>query len=151
MSTRWLSLETTVTRTLRLYQLLRSYFLSQEVRSNLSSYICRSHDKRFSFFLPNALQSFVNFNKYLQKEERLISRLHDQIQQFIKRIACKFLQIDLVTNEDIFSDDIMFFSNSSITFQYNHLGSFTLLFVCGECMGWYSEMCHGGYLHKKAT
>ena len=35
VSTRWLCLDTAVTRTLRLYQPLRSYFLSQEVRPNL--------------------------------------------------------------------------------------------------------------------
>ena len=31
------------------------------------------------------------------------------------------------------------FSKSSITFHYKHLGSFTLFFVCAECMGWYFE------------
>ena len=31
------------------------------------------------------------------------------------------------------------FLKNSITFQYNHLGSFTLLFVCSECMGWYFQ------------
>ena len=35
VSTRWLCLDTAVTRILRLYQPLRSYFLSQEVKPNL--------------------------------------------------------------------------------------------------------------------
>ena len=58
----------------------------------------------FLFFYQYALQSFINFNKYLQKEEPLLSRLHDQIQQFLKRITCKFLQIDFVASVDMFSD-----------------------------------------------
>ena len=58
----------------------------------------------FLFFYQYALQGFVNFNKYLQREEPLISRLHDQIQQFLNRIACKFLQIGFVANGDMFSD-----------------------------------------------
>ena len=58
----------------------------------------------FLFFYQYALQSFVSFNKYLQREEPLISGLHDQIQQFLARIACTFLQIDFVENRDMFSD-----------------------------------------------
>ena len=105
----------------------------------------------FLFFYQYALQSFVSFKKYLQKEEPLLSRLHDQIQQLLKRISCKFLQIGFVGNEDMFSGewrkqenqksgsfdlwyffliffDVVFFRNV----QYNHLGSFTLFF----CLRW---------------
>ena len=88
---------------------MRSYFLSQEVRSNrLERLEALSEDLMTEvflfFFYRYALQGFVNFNKYLQREEPLISRLHDQIQQFINRIACKFLQIGFVENGDMFSD-----------------------------------------------
>ena len=35
--------------------------------------------------------------------------------------------------------DIIFFLKSSMTFQYNYLDSFTLLFACGEWMRWYLQ------------
>ena len=108
MSTRWLSLETAVTRTLRLYQPLRSYFLSEEDGPNclerLEALLADLMTEVFLFFYQYALQSFVNFNKYLQREEPLISRLPDQIQQFLKRIACKVIQIDFVANGGMFTD-----------------------------------------------
>ena len=58
----------------------------------------------FLFFYQYILQNFDNFNKYHQGEESLISRLHDLIQQLLKRIACKFLQIGFVANGDMFRD-----------------------------------------------
>ena len=83
VSTRWLSLETVVTQTLRLYQPLRSYFLSQEVRPNqlerLEALLADPMAEVVLFFYQYALQRFNNINKYLQREEALISRLHDQI------------------------------------------------------------------------
>ena len=57
-----------------------------------------------TYLMYGRLLSFVNFNKYLQREEPLILRLHDRILQFLKRIARKFLQIDFVANGDMFSD-----------------------------------------------
>ena len=109
MSTRWLSLKTPVTRSLQLYQPLQSYFfLSQEARPNCLEkpevLFAGPITGAFLFFYQYTLQSSVNCNKYLQREESLLSRLHDQIQQFLKRIACKFLQIDFAANGDIFSD-----------------------------------------------
>ena len=87
---------------------MRSYFLSQEVRPSclekLEALFADPMTEVFLFFYQYALQKFVNFNKCLQREEPLISRLHDQIQQFLKMIACKFLQIDFVANGDMFSD-----------------------------------------------
>ena len=108
VSTRWLSLETAVTPTLRLYQPLQSYFLSQKNRPNclerLEALFADLMTDVFLFFYQYALQSFVNFDKYLKREELLTSRLHDQIQQFLERIACKFIQIVFVANGDMFSD-----------------------------------------------
>ena len=73
VTTRRLNLETAVTRSLRLYQSLRSYVLSQEVRPNRLERIEASVEdpmtEVFIFFYQYALQSFVSFNKYLQRED----------------------------------------------------------------------------------
>ena len=82
---------------LQLYQPLQSYFFISRGSTKITL-------KVFLFFYQYALQSFVNFNKYLQREKPLLSRLHDQIQQFLKRIACKFLQTDFLASVDMFSD-----------------------------------------------
>ena len=69
---------------LQLYQPSRSYFLSQEVRPNalerLEAFFADPMTEVFLFFYQYALRSYVNFNKYLHREEPLISKLHDQIQ-----------------------------------------------------------------------
>ena len=49
-------------------------------------------------------------------------------------------QVALIFDNIFFSNfSTSIFSKSNITFQYDHLGSFTLLFVCGERMGWYFQ------------
>ena len=99
MSKRCLSLETAVTQPSIISTFAIVFFYLKRVDQN--------HLERlevFLFFYQYALQSFVNFNKYLQREKPLLSRLHDQIQQFLKRIACKFLQTDFVASVDMFSD-----------------------------------------------
>ena len=45
----------------------------------------------FSYQYP--LQSFANFSNYLQREEPLISRLHEQIQQFLKELPVNFSKL----------------------------------------------------------
>jgi len=91
VNTRWLSLECAVTRTLRMYQALCSYFLSQEAQPNrlerLIEWFTDPMTEVYLYFYQYALQSFVNFNKYLQREDPLISKLHDEINRFLKRIA----------------------------------------------------------------
>ena len=73
VTTRRLNLETALTRSLRLYQSLRSYVLSQEVRPNrlerLEASVADPMTEVFIFFYQYALQSFVSFNKYLQRED----------------------------------------------------------------------------------
>ena len=82
------------------------FFLFQEGRPNhlerLEALFLDFITEVFLFSYQYALQSFLSFDKYLQREEPLLSRLHDQIQQLLKRIACKFLQIAFVGNEDMF-------------------------------------------------
>ena len=69
LSARWLSLETAVTWTFRLYQPLESYFLSQEVMPNhlgRLETLFADPITVFLFFYQYILQNFDNFNKYHQ-------------------------------------------------------------------------------------
>ena len=106
MSTRWLSLGLQLPKLFNYINLCDHILLSQDGRPNhlerLEASVSDSITKVSLFFYQYALQSFVSFNKYLQREEPLLSRLHDQIQQLLKRIACRFLQIAFVGNEDMF-------------------------------------------------
>ena len=76
VSTQWLSLESCVTRTLRLFQALRFYFLPEENPSprfkRLPSKFTDQMTEVYLFFYQNVLQSLIIFNLFLQREDPLI-------------------------------------------------------------------------------
>ena len=78
-------------------------FLSQEVRTNylerLEALFADPMTEVFPFSYQYAFQSFVHFNKHFQREEPLLSRLQDQIQQFLKRVALNFSKLFLLQVE----------------------------------------------------
>ena len=97
ISTRWLSLEAAVTRILKQYESLKSYFLSENEKGNrferlVEKFQCPMTEV-YLLFYQYALQSFIRFNLYLQREDPLVSKLHTQIQRFLKDLACKFIRI----------------------------------------------------------
>lgn len=47
----------------------------------------------FLLFYEAVLPTFVNFNKFLQREEPLMHVLHCQIQSFLTKLASKFVQL----------------------------------------------------------
>ena len=47
----------------------------------------------FMFFYQSALQVFVSFNKFLQREDPLISLLSEQMDSFLLKLASKFLPV----------------------------------------------------------
>ena len=100
VSTQWLSLESCVTRTLRLFQALRSYFPLEENPSphfkKLASKFTNPMAEVY-FFYQNVLQSLINFNLFLQWENPLISRLHLQI-HFLQ-VLYKFLKLDVMAGK----------------------------------------------------
>ena len=54
--------------------------------------------KAYLFFYQFSLKVFIKLNLLLQREEPLISRVHGRIQRFLKKLASKFLNLD-VTDE----------------------------------------------------
>ena len=54
--------------------------------------------KAYLLFYQFSLKVFIKLNLLLQREEPLISRVHGRIQRFLKKLASKFLNLD-VTDE----------------------------------------------------
>ncbi|XP_066912218.1 uncharacterized protein, partial [Clytia hemisphaerica] len=100
VSTRWLSLERAVTRTLKMYKALKSYFLSVEDKGARFDRLVKAFNDQMTevhlFFYQSALQVFIKFNMCLQRSDPLISRLHEQTNQFLTNLACKFIETESV-------------------------------------------------------
>ena len=54
----------------------------------------------YLLFYQFALQVFVKMNLLLQREDPLVSRVNQNIKKFIKKLGCKFLTIDALSNSD---------------------------------------------------
>jgi hAT family C-terminal dimerisation region len=117
VSTRWLSLETAITRILKMYEPLKSYFLSgnenQARFKRLSSCFEDKMTEIYLLFYQFALERFDTFNLFLQREEPCAYLLDDQIQSFLRYLLVKFVKpieiknavslIDIdLTNPDVF-------------------------------------------------
>ena len=115
VSTRWLSLEKEVDRTLKQFMGLRSYFLSESKLFAFSKFTIASvasflagTDARFErlqrlytdpmsevylFFYQSALQLFVRLNLFLQKDDPIIPAVSGQLWQFLKNLLGRIVTI----------------------------------------------------------
>lgn len=50
----------------------------------------------YLFFYEAVLQTFINFNKFLQREDPLIPGICEQIDSFLKKLASKFVPVDTI-------------------------------------------------------
>lgn len=95
VSTRWLSLERVVTRTLLQYQSLKTYFLSENDSAarfkRLQTAFSNPMTEVYLLFFQSALQIFINLNLFLQREEPLIGAINSSLKRFLKLLACKFI------------------------------------------------------------
>ena len=100
ISTRWLSLEAAVGPALRLLPSLTSYFLPQEDKSprfgRLREHFENPMLEAYLLFYQFSLKVFMKLNLLLQSENPLISRIHSHIQRFLKKLALKFLNLDVI-------------------------------------------------------
>ena len=57
------------------------------------------------FFYQSALQTFVHFNNFLQREEPLIPVVGEQMDSFLTKLASKFLAVSIIkkANGDFFT------------------------------------------------
>ena len=57
----------------------------------------------YLFFYEAVLQTFVNFNKFLQREDPLMPIISEQIESFLTKLAGKFVPVSSIkaAGEDI--------------------------------------------------
>ena len=100
ISTRWLSLEICISRELKKFAGLKSYFLSESERDarfrRLQSAYEDPMTEVYLLFFHAVLPCFNNFNKLLQREEPLIYKLHEAQQRFLHKLASKFVQPSVI-------------------------------------------------------
>ena len=95
VSTRWLSLEKSVTRTLTQYASLRSYFLSEQESSarfkRLKDAFSDPLTEVYLLFFQASLQIFLQLNLFLRREYPLIGSMNQTMKRFLRLLACKFI------------------------------------------------------------
>ena len=124
VSTRWLSLATAVERTLKLYEGLRSYFLSEDESQarfkQRSLLFSRPVTEVYLLFYHAILPVFTPFNLLPQREDPCIHILHSQCVELLRKPLSKFVkvavikeathlaEIDYHTKENQLTDDTLF-------------------------------------------
>lgn len=123
VSTRWLSLELAIDRTLRQYPALQSFFLSESkciscvyyclpnILLSINLLTLGSTCDRFNrlreaysnpmtevylMFFQSVLQLFVALNKFLQREDPIIPVVCDQLHAFMKKLFGKFVTVSAI-------------------------------------------------------
>lgn len=109
-STRWLSLETSVSRILKLFHPLKSYFISENENNDrfkrLQKHFQNPMLEVYLLFYHSALQNFIHFNKWLQSDSPLIPLLDSAIQDFITKLCCRFLKVEKVSTVGVYEIDL---------------------------------------------
>ena len=89
VSTRWLSLEIAVERSLKQFQGLKSYFRSEQESQarfrRLQGNFENPMLEVYLLFYQSVLPALTNANKFLQREEPLIHVLNSQLKSLIKK------------------------------------------------------------------
>ena len=98
VSTRWLNLRIAVERTIKLYDSLRLYFLSEAAHQarfkRLASLFENPITEVYLYFYHSALQVFTEFNLFLQREDPCIHVVHKQC--LLSKIPGKFVKIAVI-------------------------------------------------------
>ncbi|XP_071501886.1 uncharacterized protein [Diadema antillarum] len=100
VDTRWLNLETTVSRILQQYGSLKSYFLSKDDKApyfgRLRVLFEDPMTEVYLLFYQSALQTFLQFNAFLEREDPVIPIVHAQMQSFLQKLASKFVRVQTI-------------------------------------------------------
>lgn len=127
ISTRWLSLESAVSRVLLQYPGLTSYFISEckycvplftriygvqtlyslvvpEMATGREGRLMRVYSSPMTevylLFFQSALQVFVSFNKFLQREDSILPVLLQQIESFLTKLFGRFLTVSVIRDAE---------------------------------------------------
>ena len=97
---RWLSLEAAFGRALRLLSSFTPYFLSEEDKSprfeRLHQHFENPMLEAYLLFYQLLLRVLIKLNLLLHREDPLISCGPGNIQRFLKKLALKFLNLDVI-------------------------------------------------------
>ncbi|XP_065143962.1 uncharacterized protein [Paramisgurnus dabryanus] len=95
ISVRWLSLERCVTRILRLYEPLASYFKSaNENQARFKRLLQTFTDPMtevYLLFFQATIPTFTSFHLLLQREQSSIFLLYDELVKFVRKLCSKFM------------------------------------------------------------
>jgi len=101
VSTRWLSLEIAVDRSLRQFPSLKSYFLSegeaQQRFLRLQRILSDLMTEVNLMFCQTVLPSFTHANMFLQREEPWIHVLQVWLERLVKSILAKFVKPSVIS------------------------------------------------------
>ena len=70
--------------------------LSYKLFCKLSESFNDSMTKVYLLFLQSVTPLFTNFNRFLQKEERLVYLLHEEMQKFMNKLASRFVKPEAI-------------------------------------------------------
>ena len=107
-TTRWLSLEACVNRTLEQYQVLGEYFKMEvfEDPSKITEEILTSLDNSFTKiyleFMSYVLNLFCDFNRLFQSEKPVLHQLKPEVHKLIKTIASNYMNFSYCKNTDAY-------------------------------------------------
>ena len=100
VSTWWLSLETVIERILKLYEGLKSYFLSESCSQaqfqRQQSYFSDPLTEICLLFYQCVLPAFNHFNLSLQREDPCIHLVYDHCHSLLKKILGKFVRAEVI-------------------------------------------------------
>ena len=126
-STRWLSLERCIQRTLEKYAGLKSYFLSEDAADARFKRLHKAFENpltEVSLFFHNAsIPLFTNFNKLLQSDEPSIHIVYDSVIKLATTLGNRIIKVEVMKkplNEINLQDPTIYIPLASI-----HLGGMT--------------------------
>ena len=110
-ATRWLSKEVCITRVLKQYPSLKSFFESQpESRSDarlkrLQASFSNPLTEIYLLFLQSVMPLFTDLNKMLQSDEPKLYMMHDSIKAFLRKLSGRFVRPDVLATTNVFDID----------------------------------------------
>lgn len=103
VSTRWLSLETAINRTLKQYSALQSYFKSEGLKEarfkRLEASFTNPMTEVYLLFFSSVLPVFNHFNLFMQREDPCMFLLPSQMKKFIMSLFGKFVKMDALQGQ----------------------------------------------------
>ena len=104
-STRWLSLERCIQRTIEKYAGLKSYFLSEDLADARFKRLHTAFENPLTevalFFHDASIQLFTNFNKLLQSDEPSIHIVYDSVIKLANTLGNRIIKVAVMSKTSL--------------------------------------------------